>query len=72
MALRVEQLRDRDATRRAAAVPPAPDPVPASTVYPGGVYFSEVAPENVVPGALWVPLNADGSAKSLDQWQVYS
>jgi hypothetical protein len=70
--LTADQIRRRDQQRRAAASPPVTAAVVAPSVYPGGVYFSAAQPTNVLPGALWVPLNTDGSPKATDQWQVFS
>jgi hypothetical protein len=70
VALTVKQLRDRDALRRALAVPPDPDPSPPVTAVPVGVFVGQEQPTDVAVGSLWIPLNPDGTPQPVDQWQV--
>lgn len=39
---------------------------------PANLYVQETQPASPLVGSLWIPLNPDGSAKSVDQWQVFA
>lgn len=36
------------------------------------LYIQQTQPSSPPTGSLWIPLNVDGSPKSIDQWQVFS
>lgn len=47
-------------------------PGPVGPAGPANLYIQQAQPANPLAGSLWIPLNADGSAKPFDQWQVFS
>lgn len=72
MARTLAQLRADEKRRRAAAIPPAAEPLPPVSSVPSAVYVQEDQPTDVAAGSLWVPLNEDGTAKTIDNWQVFT
>lgn len=39
---------------------------------PSNVFIQQTQPTSPPVGSLWIPLNVDGTAKSIDQWEVYA
>lgn len=48
------------------------DPGDPGTPGPQNLLIQQAQPVNPPTPSLWIPLNADGTPKSIDQWQVFT